>query len=284
MKGYPLFSLWEFFVFLFSLFLSVFFVLFYFYGMSYSFTNKGIRLLKEQKLTQAQKYFHKALDEKPFEPWPYINLALNYDLLKKESKALKTYHIVPSQLQSQSGTALFYTSFNLGELYGRLGKVSQALQNYQSALEFQYKEKDIKKNIELLFQDQKKNPNQQQKESQSNADQEKNKEQEQGQSSEQNKKNESGKEEQDKQESVQDQNTKEEQDGQNKKRDSKEGGQDQKDSAQDQESANKGKGFKELSDKEEQAIFEEVEKQENSVRSKFYQMKNTFGDKTKEDW
>ena len=152
MKYYKIISLWEFLVFLFSFFLSLFLLLYYFNGMNSSLTNKGIKFLEAKDFIQAQKHFNLALAKKPFNPWSYMNLALGYDFLEAPDKALKIYNIVSSHLKKKSNTAVFYSYFNKGELNGRLGQKKQALENYQKALEFRYKEKQIKQNIELLFQ------------------------------------------------------------------------------------------------------------------------------------
>ena len=320
MRWYKLFSLWEFLIFLFSLSLFLFLLYFYFYGMSSSFTNKGMKLLQDKKWTQAQKNFHLALAEDKSNPWSYLNVALGYDLLKSPNKSLKTYDIVSSHLKKTSNTALFYAYFNKGELQGRLGQRKDALYNYQQALEFQYKEKEIKTNIELLFQTDRKSNQEHEKEKPSDKKREKQKEnkksgknqseQEEGQSDQQ-KEEQEGKDqsEQKKDQSEQKKDQSEQKKDQSEQKEEQEG-KDQSEQKEEQEgkdqSEQKEKQFnqqkenqgqqtgtyqtpqeqilKELNNKQEEAIFEELEKQENKARSKIYQRKNIFGDKTKEDW
>ena len=152
MKLYKVFVFWEFLIFLLLLFLSLFLLLYYFHGIESSFIRKGVKSLYRKDFSQAQKDFNRALIKSPYNPWIHINLALSYDFLKVPNKAFKTYDIIPLHLAKKSKGASFYTHFNKGELSGRLGLLEKALTNYQKALEFQYKEKMIKENIELLLQ------------------------------------------------------------------------------------------------------------------------------------
>ena len=286
MRWHKAFSLLEFLIFLVALSLFLFFVYFYFYGMSHSFTNKGIKLLKEKNFLQAQNNFHLALAEQKFKPWPYLNVALGYDLLKTPDKALKTYGIVSSHLKEKSNTALFYAYFNKGELYGRLKQITKALKNYQQALDFEYKEKEIKTNIELLFQTDQKSQSQKDKKS----DKARNQNSEQNQE-EQNEKGASDKKEENqtgqKSDKEQAKPQQKEQSDQNQEQEQKEFDTDQTESKQEDNKAfqqGREQALKELNRQQEEAIFEEVEKQENNVRSKIYQRKNIFGDKALEDW
>ena len=152
MKLYRIVIFREFLFFLFLLFLSLSLFLYYFYEIGSSFTHKGVKSFYKKDFVQAHKNFNQALIKDPFNSWPYMNLALSYDSLNAPDKAFKTYNIVSSHLAKKSEGAVFYSYFNKGELYGRLALLEKALANYQQALEFKYKEKTIKKNIELLFQ------------------------------------------------------------------------------------------------------------------------------------
>ena len=229
--------------------------------MGDSLTHKGIKFLSKKDFTQAQYHFNQALAKKPFDPWSYMNLALSHDLLHSPDKALKTYHIVSSHLMKKSNSAVFYSYFNKGELHGRLGQLEKTLENYQQALEFRYKEKEIKKNIELLFQNNKptqgnKKKEKQEKNQSENSPEQKNEDQQDGTSKR--KKHSS--------------HTMENQEPRSENRES------------DRNHSQETKESKGLNEKEQKAIFEEIEKQENKARAKFYQRKKIFGDKTKKDW
>ena len=261
-KFYKVISVWEFLVFSFLFLFSLFLLLFYLKGMVSSFTYKGIKSLHKKDLIQAQKHFTQALTKRPFDPWSYMNLALSHDLLNIPDKALETYNIVSSHLVKQSNWAVFYSHFNKGELNGRLGQLEKALENYQKALEFKYKEKEIKKNIELLFQN--------------NQNSEKNKEGKQGENQSENKQDQENKAQQDNEGD----STNREKPSTEKNKQSQSGNKKSKPGGKNQEE----KDSKGLSEKEQKAILEEIEKQENKVRSRFYQRKSIFGDKTTKDW
>ena len=184
--------------------MSLLLLLYYFYEIGSSFTHKGVKFFHKKDFIQAHKSFNQALIKDSFNPWPYMNLALSYDSLNAPDKAFKTYNIVSSHLAEKSKGAAFYSYFNKGELYGRLALLEKALANYQQALEFKYKEKTIKKNIELLFQHpqqfQNRNKKDEQKEDKSNVGQKENNQAEKNafdneqESKDQERKDESGKE------------------------------------------------------------------------------------------
>ena len=260
MKWKKLISFWEFLIFILFCSLSLFFLLFYLNWMGSSLIHKGIKSLHKKNYIQAQKYFNQALAKKPFDPWIYLNLALNHDLLNVPDKAIQTYDIISSSLSKQSNLAIFFSYFNKGELNGRLNQLEKALENYQKALEFNYKEKEIKKNIELLFQNQKKDQ----------------------------KGNEEEKQDKDQSKEQQEKDNKDQQDdNSNNKDNSSNTADNQSSQEEDKQSEVHGQMDKEskgLSDKEQKAILEEIEKQENKVRAKFYKGKKIFGDKQQKDW
>lgn len=263
MKWRAYFSSFELLIFILLFLLNLFLLLFYFKGMEFSLIHKGIKSLQKKNYVQAQKHFDQVLAKKPFDPWSYLNIALSHDLLNAPDKALQTYDIVSSS--KQSNLAPFFSYFNKGELNGRLGQLEKALENYQQALTFRYKEKEIKQNIELLFRSKKQNA---QKENQSDSQQENENENQENSENKNTAKNQSDSSEDKKQSQNQDKK------GAN--------------SSENEKSSlgqNKGaKESKELSDTEQKAILEEIEKQENRVRAKFYKGKKIFGDKTQKDW
>ena len=277
MKSYKVFTILEFFVFIFLFCSSLFLVLFYLNEISSSLNYKGIKSLSKKDFMQAQKHFTQALEKKPYDSWSYLNLALSYDLSKNPNQALQNYEIVSSYLEKKSNSSVFYSYFNQGELYGRLNQLKKSLKNYQQALNFQYKEKEIKKNIELLFQDdqkQKNQDNQKQKKNQNDKNQENS--------------NKDNKESENQENQDQDQDQDQDQNQENQDQD-----QDQ-DQDQNQENSNEdSKGLEnkkqdspsnELSEKEQSAILEEIEKQENKTREKLFQKNKVFGDKSQKDW
>ena len=254
----------------------------------------GIRALKDKDFLKANKYFIQNVESGFLDSRSFLNLALSYDLLKQPLKALEFYKIVSSNTDKTN--AVFFSYFNQGELYGRLGDIEKALENYQSALGFRQKEKEIKTNIELLFKQQ----NQKGNKGSKNQEPEKNKKAEEsgeGESTE-NKKGEQSSTAKDKQNN-QSSNKKEKGGGEkdqsksnqseaegNEARDQNQEKNDQAVEPQDQADNNQSEKIDKtaLTKREQQAILEEVQKQENQVRTRFYQNRRTFGDKTRKDW
>ena len=276
-------SFWDYLLVFFLFSLSLFLLLFYLKGIGSSLMHKGIKSFHKKDFVQAQKYFEQSLAKNPSDPWSYMNLALNHDLLNEPDKALKNYDIVSSHLVKKSNLAVFFSYFNKGKLYGQLGQLEKALNSYQEALEFRYKEKETKTNIELLFKNDKSSEkNKKQEENQKNQSEDK-EEKDKGQS-------ERDKEKVDKNQSANQQkqkNKNQEKDKESTDTD-KENPKNQKSQSEntekDQGSSKGEEDLKGLSEKEQKAILEEIEKQENKVRARFYKGQTIFGDKTKRDW
>ncbi len=322
MKVHKLVSLWEILFVLVLIFLSLVLLIYYFSGTDFSFSHKGTKALQEKNFVQAQKYFNQGLIHSPSNPWLHINLALSYDFLDAPDKALKIYNTVSSDLAKHSKGAVFYAYFNQGELNGRLGLLEEAIKNYQKALEFQYKEKIIKTNIELLFQhDQQKQTDDKEEKSENKSEEENqqndsfsNEEGGQEQEAQQNDSpsnegsqeqetqqddsfsNEEGGQEQETQQddSFSNEEGGQEQENQQNGSSSNEGGQEQEaqqnDSFLNEDKQGQHRYYTEEQEQqtpfsnEEQAILKEIEKQENKARLKAYKRKKHFGDKSKKDW
>ena len=110
--------------------------------------SKGVRLFKNKDFSLAAEAFSRAIDKNYLHSFAHLNLALSQDLSNSPVKALNIYSFVSKKFKQ---LAKFYAHFNQGELNGRLGKIKEALKQYQSALEFQIKTAQIKENIEYLF-------------------------------------------------------------------------------------------------------------------------------------
>ena len=123
----------------------------HFFIFSQTLSIKGIELLKDRRPRAAEKLFLKILEKEPFHPYARLNLGLCYDRGDRPLKALKEYELVLNFFDREF--LQFFSAFNRGELNGRLGRLSEALENYQTALSFSIEQKKIKQNIELLFQD-----------------------------------------------------------------------------------------------------------------------------------
>ena len=272
---YKVFSIWESVIFIFFILFAVFLLFLYFNNNSIN--EKGIKALKNKDFWTAQKYFKQNIESGFLDNRSYLNLGLSYDFLDQPLKAFEIYKIVSSEKNRNMG--VFFSYFNQAELYGRLGNLEKALQNYQSALEFGQKEKEIKTNIELLF----KQKGQQGKgsdsknqssgsASDSQSETKSNQEQSEGD------KGENQKNAEDEKSSEEDK--KEDQNSVNGEDSFEENKTDNRDQSEESQSGAK----KALTEREQKAILEEAQKQENKVRTRFYQNKKTFGDKTGKDW
>ncbi len=302
MRLYKVISIWEWAGFSLWLALSLLLFWLYFQEISSSLAYKGVKAWHKKDFALAQKRFTQALAKRPFDPWAYMNLGLSHDSLSAPDKALKTYGIVSSHLARQSRRAGFFSHFNQGELNGRLGQLRQALESYQKALDFQYKEKEIKTNIELLFQKSQQPQSDRQMEKQGknqpeNKPDQKNSQQGDDKNPEDQKNTQQGddKNPEDQKNSQQGdgknpEDQKNTQQGDGKNPEDQKSGRSQKERPQPS-SPNKqaqpghnNPDLKELSEKEQKAILEEVEKQENKARAGFYRKRRVFGDKTIKDW
>ena len=113
----------------------------------------------------------KALSYAPFQSEIQINLGVTYELLKDADKALRQYENAGKDANNYkppfrstyldflnphfSPEAMnFISQFNQGQLLGRENKIDLALEHYQQALRYNPISKEVKTNIELLFQQQ----------------------------------------------------------------------------------------------------------------------------------
>ena len=110
--------------------------------------NKGVKFFSNKDFPSAVESFSQSIDTDYSNQRAYLNLALSQDRNNSPMRALNIYSFITKNFKS---TAKFYSHFNQGELNGRLGKINEALTNYQAALEFQTKKREIKENIEWLF-------------------------------------------------------------------------------------------------------------------------------------
>lgn len=238
-------------------------ILFYFYVLFPQFNFKGVHALKNKKPQEALLYFFKDLEKKSLNPWSHLNVALAYDANQQSLKSLQAYQVVSSQFKD---APQFFSYFNQGELQGRLGDIPKALHNYQEALEFGLKQKEIKENIELLFQKQKNSSSQ------------------------------------DKQKQDEDDNSSKKEEGSSKEDSNKDNSQNSKEDAEDSsknsssdqnqvekqkenlDTSNAEEPVEGLTQKQAEFILKAIEQNETEVRAKTFQKKSQYGDKDGKDW
>ena len=272
MKAHKIFSVWEY-------LLSALFLMAFVLTLYYKYkdpANKGLLYLKTNQLEKAEEVFKKAVKNNPLNFVSQLNLAFTYDRLKQPDQALQNYSMLA---QATGGELSFYSYFNQAELFGRLKDLDPALKNYQKSLEFDRHRETIKKNIEWLFKNQDSDSS---KDSQK-GDSDQKQESQEGESSqeEQAQKGESS------QEDKEGQNSQEEESKEGESSNSDQEGESSQDTASDSQESSSKKEYSDkmgLTTREEQAILEEIEGQENRVRSQFYKGKKVFGNKTEKDW
>lgn len=113
--------------------------------------NQAADHLTQQKMHEALSEFSQLLAEKPFHPLFQFNLGASFIGTEEPDKAIKMYNEI-LKLNPIPPVVEFGTYYNLGVLHAAKGEIDQALENYQKALAINPDSKEIKTNIELLFQ------------------------------------------------------------------------------------------------------------------------------------
>lgn len=272
-------------------------ILIFFASTSSDENNKGVKSFSNKDFSSAINLFTQAVDKNYLNEHAYLNLGLSQDRDNNPMKALDIYSFVANNFKSK---AKFYSHFNQGELNGRLGKIKEALENYQAALNFQTKKKEIKENIEWLFLNNQKKGQKQDSKAQNQQDNKKSSSKEENSSSSQNK--DSQKENQqeeassssEKQETASSKNKDSKKDAQQKEesssneekdtdssenKDSQKGREQKtKSSFSEQESQNSekegGKSVRIFDEIETKAILDAIENQESDIRARQFQNKS----------
>lgn len=110
---------------------------------------QGLADLKAENPAGAMDHFVRGLGEEPFRSEFHHNLGLAFDLLKKPEESEKSYR--NAERLATNPVSLFVARFNLAEGFGRAGKIDEALEWYQKALDVKPDSAEAKTNIELLL-------------------------------------------------------------------------------------------------------------------------------------
>lgn len=113
---------------------------------------EGLQAFQAQNYGQAGEHFTQALVDQPLTPELHVNLGLSYEMKTQPEPAQQSYEV--AEKIAQDPLPLFVARFNLGQLLGRAGKIDEALQWYQKALDIKPDSLETKTNIELLIQSQ----------------------------------------------------------------------------------------------------------------------------------
>lgn len=113
--------------------------------------NSAIEELSQENNYKAYQRFIDALSIEPFNLAIRMNLGLAFELNKEEDKALKEYLAV-DRANPPEAELQFAARFNAARILAKQGHIDQALNYYQKALEIDPESKEVKTNIELLWQ------------------------------------------------------------------------------------------------------------------------------------
>lgn len=111
----------------------------------------GIKKLDQKSYLGAYQNFLKAMEDDPLNPELHLNLGLAFEANEEYEKAEQAYRGA-LKLVPENSARRFEALFNLGGVLAKERKISEALDAYQAALDMQPDSKEVKTNIELLWQ------------------------------------------------------------------------------------------------------------------------------------
>ncbi|MEO0335280.1 MAG: tetratricopeptide repeat protein [Pseudomonadota bacterium] len=145
--------------------------------------NEGILRFQKEDYYGSYQKFAESLSEAPFNPSIHLNLGLSYYKNEEKDKALQSFQSALKMAQEQGlQEPLFAALFNTAAAHSVSGEIDMALQLYQQALKLKPGDKQVRENIEKIWQaqqgggkgegeDKDKKPNDQDENQQAGADQ-----------------------------------------------------------------------------------------------------------------
>lgn len=231
---------------------------------------KAGKYLEKKNEESAKALFFKTLESNPDLPAMHSNLGVLFMLEEKNEESEKSLNqaLRLAQIQKDSASEAIIR-YNLGVLFGQQKKVSEALEQYQAALEINPTSVMVKHNIELLIQNNSgsKSGDQQQKEKNKDG---------QGQENQENQDNKEGQGDQDQKDKDKNKDNKDSEDEKDKK-DQKQG--------YEPNAKYKPRPFQgeELSEGDVKKILGELKNQEQRIRANF-EKKERKEKKNDKDW
>lgn len=104
-------------------------------------------------LLSAKDLFLKALVSDPQQPELHLNYGVTLELTKEEEKSLKEY-LLAAELSPKKSALQFSAFVNAARVWAKMKSIDKALEYYQRALAIVPESKEVKTNIELLWQQQ----------------------------------------------------------------------------------------------------------------------------------
>jgi Ca-activated chloride channel homolog len=118
---------------------------------SYLRNREGVSKFKDKSYYPAYQSFLKALEEDPLNPELHLNLGLTFEANEEYEKSEQAYNGALKLIPPNSARR-FEALFNLAGVLGKQSKIDEALGVYQAALDMYPESKEVKTNIELLWQ------------------------------------------------------------------------------------------------------------------------------------
>lgn len=138
-------------------------------------------ILKDEKAQPPQDQIYEALEIDPSLYQLHSNLGIIFNRTKKNEDAEKSFKEALKKAElAKDPNGQFFSHFNLGVFYGASGKIPQALEHYQSALDLDPRATEVKHNIELLWQSQQNQSGKGDSKEKSDKDQQENQDQKDG--------------------------------------------------------------------------------------------------------
>jgi Ca-activated chloride channel family protein len=113
--------------------------------------SEGVIKFNAKSYYPAYQTFLKALESDPLNPALHLNLARTLEANEEYDKSELAYRSA-LQLLPKDSPLRFQALFNLGGVLGKQKKIDEALAAYQAALDLVPESKEVKTNIELLWQ------------------------------------------------------------------------------------------------------------------------------------
>lgn len=113
---------------------------------------KSAAELKAEKYEAALQRYYSLLENNPESVSTHSNIGNLLTLMQNDEEGLKSLlyaHKIASKTKNEQ--ELFAANYNLGVYYGKKGRVAEALQSYQAALDIKADSNEVKTNIELLI-------------------------------------------------------------------------------------------------------------------------------------
>ncbi len=115
--------------------------------------NRGVKAIQENNSFKAYQSLVEAAAADSFDPTIRLNLGLAYLKNEESDKAIQEFSLA-DQLAAENPKLQFIARFNLGVALAAKKDIPAALNAYQAALEINPQAKEVKHNIELLWDQQ----------------------------------------------------------------------------------------------------------------------------------